>query len=72
MIRQLRPLGVLTTNQCLEIMNLPPVDDGDDRLVQTLNLVNTQLVDEYQKAKAGKEVKDDGEGENDSEGASES
>lgn len=72
MIRQLRPLGVLTTNQCLEIMNLPPVDDGDDRLVQTLNLVNTQLVDEYQKAKAGKEVKGDDEGENDSDGASES
>lgn len=72
MIRQLRPLGVLTTNQCLEIMNLPPVDDGDDRLVQTLNLVNTQLVDEYQKAKAGKEVKADDEGEDDPDGASES
>lgn len=61
MIRQLRPLGILTTNQSLEIMNLPPVKDGDDRLVQTLNLVNTQLVDDYQKAKAGKEVTEDDE-----------
>ena len=51
LIAALRPLGILTTNQCLEIMNLPPVEDGDKR-VQTLNVANTAIVDEYQ-AKGG-------------------
>lgn len=50
LIRQLRPLGVLTTNQCLEVMNLPPVTDGENR-VQTLNVVNTKIVDQYQQQK---------------------
>lgn len=35
LIRELRPLGLLTTNQCLELLNLPPIENGDDR-VQTL------------------------------------
>ena len=52
LIRQLRPLGILTTNQSLEIMNLPPVEDGDDR-VQTLNVANTAIVDSYQAQKGG-------------------
>lgn len=47
LIRQLRPLGILTTNQSLEIMNLPPIADGDDR-VQTLNVANTDIVSQYQ------------------------
>ena len=47
LIRQLRPLGILTVNQSLEIMNLPPVADGDTR-IQTLNAVNTDIVDDYQ------------------------
>ena len=57
MIRQLRPLGILTTNQCLEIMNLPPVEDGDDR-VQTLNVADVNIVDGYQ---TGNESKSGGE-----------
>lgn len=57
MIRQLRPLGILTTNQCLEIMNLPPVEDGDDR-VQTLNVADVDIVDGYQ---TGNESKSGGE-----------
>lgn len=47
MLKELLPLGILTQNQALEIMNLPPVKDGDKR-IQTLNVVNTDNVDEYQ------------------------
>lgn len=47
LIRELRPLGLLTTNQCLELLNLPPIENGDDR-VQTLNVANTAIVDQYQ------------------------
>ena len=50
LIRELRPLGLLTTNQCLELLNLPPIEDGDDR-VQTLNVANTAIVDQYQMGK---------------------
>lgn len=53
LIRQLRPLGVLTTNQSLEIMNLPPIPDGDDR-VQTLNVANTNIVSAYQMSQTAK------------------
>ncbi|BAL85195.1 putative phage portal protein (plasmid) [Selenomonas ruminantium subsp. lactilytica TAM6421] len=48
LIRQLRPLGILTTNQCLEIMDLPPVENGGDDRVQTLNVANTNIVSNYQ------------------------
>ncbi len=50
LIRELRPLGLLTTNQCLELLNLPPIEDGEDR-VQTLNVANTAIVDHYQLGK---------------------
>ena len=53
LIRQLRPLGILTTNQSLEIMNLPPIADGDDR-VQTLNVANTDIVSQYQMSQTAK------------------
>jgi len=46
-LKELVPLGLLTINQGLEILNLPPVEDGDKRL-QTLNVVNSELVDKYQ------------------------
>lgn len=46
-LKELVPLGLLTINQGLEILNLPPVEDGDKRL-QTLNVVNAELVDQYQ------------------------
>jgi len=41
------PLGLFTINQALEILNLPPVEDGDKRL-QTLNVVNAEKADQYQ------------------------
>lgn len=50
-VRELMPFGVLTVNQALEILNLPPVEDGDRRL-QSLNNANTEIVDSYQQHKA--------------------
>ena len=47
-IKELVPYGILTINQALEILNMPPVEDGD-RHLQTLNVVNSELADEYQK-----------------------
>lgn len=47
LIKELLPYGVLTINQALEILNLPPVADGDKRL-QTLNVVNASKADKYQ------------------------
>jgi len=47
MIKELMPLGLLTINQALEILNLPPVEDGDRRL-QTLNVVDATKANKYQ------------------------
>ena len=57
LIRQLRPLGILTTNQALAIMNLPPVPGGDDDRVRTLNVVSTDIADTYQQSRAGTQQK---------------
>lgn len=46
-LKELMPLGLLTVNQALEILNMPAVADGDRR-VQTLNVVSTEIVDQYQ------------------------
>ena len=53
-IKELMPLGLFTVNQALEILNLPPVEDGDKRL-QTLNVVNASKADQYQLNGTGKE-----------------
>jgi HK97 family phage portal protein len=52
LISKLSALGLLTTNQALEILNLPPVEDGDRRL-QSLNYVDSQNANDYQLAQAG-------------------
>lgn len=54
LIKEIMPLGLLTVNQALEILNLPSVADGDRRL-QSLNYIDQQAATEYQltKAKAG-------------------
>lgn len=57
LIRQLRPLGILTMNQALAIMNLPPVPGGDDDRVRTLNVVSTDIADTYQQSRAGTQQK---------------
>lgn len=46
-LKELMPLGLFTINQALDILNLPPVEDGDRRL-QTLNVVNADKADQYQ------------------------
>lgn len=55
LIKELMPLGLLTINQCLEILNLPPVVDGDKRL-QTLNVVDESIVNQYQLEKVKAEA----------------
>ena len=50
-LKELMPLQLFTINQALEILNLPAVEDGDRR-VQTLNVVDADLVNEYQIAKS--------------------
>lgn len=47
LIAQLMPMGLLTTNQALEILNLPSVTDGNKRL-QALNMINVDLAEKYQ------------------------
>ena len=47
LIKELMPLGLLTVNQALEILNLPSVEDGDKRL-QTLNVVDASKANKYQ------------------------
>ena len=51
-LKELMPLELFTINQALEILNLPSVENGDRR-IQTLNVANTDIVDEYQLNKEG-------------------
>ncbi|WP_301420245.1 phage portal protein [Mammaliicoccus lentus] len=46
-IKELLPLGVLTVNQALDLLNLPHVEDGDKR-IQSLNYVDKELINQYQ------------------------
>ena len=48
LIKELMPMGLLTINQALEILNLPGVTDGDKRL-QALNMIDAEQAAEYQK-----------------------
>ena len=52
LIKELLPLGLLSINQALEILNIAPVEGGDRRL-QTLNVVDFDRANEYQMLKAG-------------------
>lgn len=49
LIAQLMPMGLLTINQALEILNLPSVTDGDKRL-QALNMIDAAQAAQYQGA----------------------
>lgn len=53
LLKEIMPLGLLTINQALEILNLAPVEDGERRL-QTLNVVDFDKATEYQLARAGR------------------
>lgn len=46
-IKELLPLGVLTTNQALDLLNLPRVEDGDER-IQSLNYIDKSIAKTYQ------------------------
>lgn len=46
-IKELLPLGVLTINQALDLLNLPRVEDGDER-IQSLNYIEKTLAKNYQ------------------------
>lgn len=52
LLKELLPLGLLSVNQGLEILNLPPIEGGDRRL-QTLNVVDFDAATKYQLSKAG-------------------
>lgn len=47
LIKELMPMGLLTVNQALEILNLPGVENGEKRL-QSLNYVDEKIAQEYQ------------------------
>lgn len=47
MVKELGALGLLMTNEARELFDLPPVEDGDKRLV-SLNYINADKADEYQ------------------------
>lgn len=47
MVKELAPLGILSINECREILNLSPVEDGDTRL-QSLNYVDATKATTYQ------------------------
>ena len=54
-IKELLPLGVLTVNQALDLLNLPNVEDGDKR-IQSLNYVDKDIVNDYQMQNKGDKV----------------
>lgn len=46
-IKEAGAMGILTINEAREILNLPPVDDGEKRL-QSLNYVDSKIANQYQ------------------------
>ena len=67
LLKELLPLGLLTINQGLEVLNIAPVEGGDKRL-QTLNVVDADRATEYQLAKAGRIESGNSSSTNDSNG----
>ena len=47
MIKELLPLGVLSINQALDLLNLPRVENGDER-IQSLNYIDKKIANAYQ------------------------
>lgn len=47
LIKEIMPMGLLSINQALEILNLPAIAGGEQRL-QSLNYVNADKADQYQ------------------------
>lgn len=57
LIKEIMPLGLLSINQALEILNLPAIEGGDKRL-QTLNVVDAANALQYQLQKVGNRRQD--------------
>lgn len=57
LIKEIMPMGLLSINQALEILNLPSIEGGEKRL-QTLNVVDADRAIEYQLSRAGKKTGD--------------
>ena len=49
-----KEIGNMTLNQINDMFGIPPFEEGNRRM-QSLNYVNVNLVDQYQKGKAGVE-----------------
>lgn len=47
LLKEIMPMGLLTVNQALDVLNLPSVPDGDRR-IQSLNYVDQAHATEYQ------------------------
>ena len=55
--KYLTDLGALSLDQVLDIFGFPPIGGEEGaRRVQTLNMVNAQIVDQYQLASAGEKT----------------
>lgn len=54
LIKELAPMGILSINQALEILNLPSIQDGDKKIL-SLNYIDKDIAEEYQlnKSKGG-------------------
>lgn len=46
-IKELLPMGVLSINQALDLLNLPHVENGDERIM-SLNYIDKNVASEYQ------------------------
>lgn len=62
LLKEIMPMGLLTVNQALEVLNLPSVPDGDRR-IQSLNYVDQAHATEYQLAAAKAAPSQEGGGE---------
>ena len=63
-LKDTKDIGILSTNQQLELLGYPPIEGGDERLI-SLNYVNADNITEYQMGRIGsdkpKETKNDEE-----------
>lgn len=56
----LREIGGITTNEIRELFGFPPIAGGDgQKMVQSLNYANTEIIDQYQLDKSKSSTKED-------------
>ncbi|KEI09301.1 hypothetical protein Z957_05205 [Clostridium sp. K25] len=59
-IKELLPLGVLSQNDALRILNLPPIEGGEKRII-SLNYIDVDIARKYQVGEDKKEGEENGE-----------